>query len=504
MELFFVLLSLCLFFILKACLNNVLLGFPNRRFRKLPPGPRGLPLIGNLLMIGDRPHESLTELAKIHGPLMTVKLGFATTVVASSAEMAKEMFQKNDRACMGRAIPDAVTAETDHHLSLVWSSGGPHWTNLRKLCNTQLFTAQRLDQLQHLRHQIMDNMVSHVAEARDAKEGIFVGRLVFGTSLNLLSNTMFSGAMLDAKSDAMKELKVLMARIMELAGRPNLADCFPFLRRFDPQGIRREIKVSYDRLHELLEDMIDQRMKRRASGSPRCGDFLDVLFDHSEKHGDEFDRRNINILLSDLFIGGTDTTSTTIEWAMTELLRNPTIMAKAKTELALTIGSKRSIQEQDLPKLPYLDAIIKETMRLHPTAPLLLPHRAETEVEVCGYTIPKHTQILVNAWSMAQDASYWVQPKNFTPERFLSSEVDFVGKNFAFIPFGAGRRICPGLGLGIRMLKLVLANLLYHFDWKLPNGMLPQELDMQDKFGVTLQKAIPLVAIPVAVGAAIP
>jgi len=229
---------------------------------------------------------------------MTVKLGFATIVVSSSAEMAKEILQKNDQACMGRAIPDVVTVDSDYQLSIVWSSGGPQWANLRKLCNTHIFATQSLDKLQHLRHEIMDNMVSEVVEARDAREPIFIGRLVFGTMLNLLSNVMFSGAMLDAKSDAIKELKVLIGKITELGGRPNLADCFPFLKRFDPQGLRREIKVSYDRLHELLEEIIDRRMKQRVSGSPRHGDFLDVLFDYSEAHGDEFNRRNINVLLS--------------------------------------------------------------------------------------------------------------------------------------------------------------------------------------------------------------
>jgi len=204
-------------------------------------------------------------------------------------------------------------------------------------------------------------------------------------------------------------------------------------------------------------------------------------------------------LSQDLFTGGTETTTTTTEWAMAELLRNPTIMAKAKKELAEAIGAERSIREQDVAKLPYLEAIIKETMRLHPTAPFLLPHRAVTDVQVCGYTIPKHTQILVNAWSMARDTSYWIEPEKFIPERFLGSEVDFVGRHFAFIPFGAGRRICPGLVLAVRMLNLVLANLLHHFDWKLPNGMVPEELDMQDTFGVTLQKVVPLVAIPLPV-----
>ncbi|KAL2543507.1 Cytochrome [Forsythia ovata] len=466
--------------------------------KNLPPGPIGLPIIGNLLTIGDRPHESLANLAKIYGPLMTVKLGSVNVVVASSTEMAKEILQKHDQNFLGRPIPDAVTAEKGYELSMAWLSGGLQWKKLRKICQSQIFTMQRLDSLQDLRHQMMKNMVARVDEARETQEAIHVGRLVFGTTLNLLSNTMFSVDMLDPKSDALKELKVLIAKIMELAGKPNISDYFPFLKSFDFQGIRGEIKVSYDRLHDLLDKIIDQRLKRRASGSCWTGDFLDVLLDHTEERGpDKLDHLDVNLLLMDLFIGGTDTTTTTMEWAMAELLHNPAILAKVKQELSVEIGSEKDVQEQDLSRLPYLEAIIKETMRLHTTAPLLLPHRAEADVQICGYTIPKHTQILVNAWSISRDTNYWDEPTKFKPERFLNSEIDFRGKNFSFIPFSAGRRICPGLNLGVRMVSLILANLVHKFEWKLPNAVEPKEMDMKDKFGITLQKAEPLVAFPV-------
>lgn len=199
-----------------------------------------------------------------------------------------------------------------------------------------------------------------------------------------------------------------------------------------------------------------------------------------------------------MFIGGTGATTTIVEWAMAELLRNPRIMAKAKQELAETLGFGRgSIQEKHILRLPYLQSVLKETMRLHPTAPLLLAHRALIDVEVCGYTIPKHTPVLVNAWAVARDPMYWDKPKEFIPERFMvdgSAEMDFRGTNFSFIPFGSGRRICPGLALGVRMLHLLLASLIHLFDWKLPDGMAPEEIELSDKFGIKMQN--PLVVIP--------
>ncbi|KAI3453623.1 hypothetical protein Pfo_010286 [Paulownia fortunei] len=316
----------------------------------------------------------------------------------------------------------------------------------------------------------MRNMVERLIEAREAGEATWIARLVFGIAVSLLSNSMFSGDMLDPKSDGMKELQMLNANIMLLVGKPNLADFFPFLK------------------------------PRRISGSDRCGDFLDVLLDYTEEDGPQrLNRIDVKLLLVEMFIAGTDTTSTTVEWAMAELLHNLTILYKAKQELSEKITPGKTVQEQDIPRLPYLKAVIKESMRLHQIAPFLLPRRAEEEVEICGYTIPKHTKFFVNAWSISRDTTYWEEPIVFKPERFLNSEIDFRGRDLSFIPFSAGRRMCPGLNLGVRMVSLILATLVHNFDWVLPNGMAPEKMDMTDKFGVTLQKAKPLVAIPMKI-----
>ncbi|KAG8374815.1 hypothetical protein BUALT_Bualt10G0034800 [Buddleja alternifolia] len=288
--------------LLLVCISHFILGITKILLfskKKLPPGPKGLPILGSLLSIGDRPHESLTKLAKTYGPLMTVKFGLVNIVIASSADMAREILQKNDQAFLGRPTPDAVAAEKNYDMSMVWASGqSPHWKKLRKICNSQVFTTQRLDKLQDLRHQMMKKMIERVDGARKTREGIHVGRLVFGTTLNLLSNTMFSGDMFDVRSDEMKELKELIANMMELAGRPNIADYLPFLKPFDPQGIRRGMMVSYDGLHKLFDDIIGRRIKRRVCEEGRFGDFLDVLLDYTEQHGPEhLTYQNVKILL---------------------------------------------------------------------------------------------------------------------------------------------------------------------------------------------------------------
>lgn len=202
--------------------------------------------------------------------------------------------------------------------------------------------------------------------------------------------------------------------------------------------------------------------------------------------------------MQDLFIAGSDTTTSTLEFAMAELLKNPKAMLKAKAELEHTIGKGNPVEEHDMARLPYLHAIIKETLRLHPATPLLLPRRAEADVEISGYTIPKGSQVLVNAWAIGRDPSVWDNPDMFWPERFLGSNVDVKGRHFELLPFGGGRRICPGLPLAMRILVSVLGSLVNSFDWRLEDGVTPENMDMDDRFGITTEKAQPLRAVPVA------
>lgn len=203
------------------------------------------------------------------------------------------------------------------------------------------------------------------------------------------------------------------------------------------------------------------------------------------------------MILQDLFVAGTDTTSSTLEWAMTELLVNPKIMSKAKKELEEIIGKGNLVEESDIARLPYLQAIMKETLRLHPPTPLLVPRKAARDVDICGHTIPKDAQVLVNVWTIGRDPNIWENPTLFSPERFLGSEIDIKGRNFELVPFGSGRRICPGILLATRMLLLMLGSLINSFDWKLENDMKPEDVDMNEKFGITLQKAQSLRAVPI-------
>lgn len=203
------------------------------------------------------------------------------------------------------------------------------------------------------------------------------------------------------------------------------------------------------------------------------------------------------IWIQDLFTAGTDTTSSTLEWAMAELLRNPDMLSKARSELEQAIGKGKQVEESDIVKLPYLQAILKETFRIHPIVPLLLPRKAEVDTVVQGFSIPKGTQVLVNTWAIARDPTTWDEPDMFMPERFLGSNVDVKGQHFELIPFGAGRRICPGLPLAMRMLPLMLGSLINCFEWRLEDDMKPEDINMEEKYSITIRMGQTLRAIPV-------
>ncbi|GAV79597.1 p450 domain-containing protein [Cephalotus follicularis] len=467
---------------------------------KLPPGPVPLPILGNFLELGDKPHVSLANLAKAHGPIMSLKLGQVTTIVFSSATMANEVLQKHDLSFSNRLIGDAVKVHHHYEDSIVWLPVAKRWRNLRKICNSHIFSKQKLDEKQYLRRKKVQELVAYVKECCQAGCAVDIGQVAFNTMLNLLSSTTFSVDLADPRLDTAREFKEVVWRIMEEAGKPNLGDYFPVLKKIDPQGIRRRLGIHVGKLFDMFDGMTNERLQlRKSPGYSSTNDVLDTLLNITEDNSEAMDKSNIKHLLLDLFVAGTDTTSTTLEWAMAELLGNPKTLAKAQEELEQNIGKSNQLEESDIPRLPYLQAIIKENFRLHPTVPLLLPRKAGEDVEMNGYIVPKGAQIIVNAWNIGRDPSSWEDPNKFMPESFLGSDIEPLGRNFELIPFGGGRRVCPGLPLALRMLPLMLGTLVHSFNWKLEEGVKAEEMDMEEKFGISLAKAQPLRAVPLSI-----
>ncbi|VFQ92048.1 unnamed protein product [Cuscuta campestris] len=474
-----------------------------RRRKTLPPGPFPLPVIGSLHLLGDKPHISLSRLAAKYGPVMNLKLGTVNTVVISSPAAAKEALQKQDTFfSSGRAVSDALRAHDHHRYSVAFLPVSSQWRALRKMLTSHIFSGSKLDANRQLRHRKIQDLISYCRKISQEGGAVDIGMEVFKTNLNLLSNTVFSKDMCDPDSDSAKEFKDLVSSIMVEVGSPNVADYFPVLRLLDPLGVRRRTAGHFGKVLRLFKDLIDDRTaamgERSSDGGGRDDDVLDSLLGSGEK-GEAVDSTQIQHLFQDLFVAGTDTSSNTIEWAMSELLKNPDTMAKAQSELRKVIGKGKLVHETDITRLPYLQCVMKETLRLHPPVPFLIPRKVDQNLTLSGHTILKDSQILVNVWAIGRDPTVWEAPLEFKPERFLELGMDARGKDFELVPFGAGRRICPGLPMAMRMVPVMVGSLLNSFQWRIEGDVLPQDLDMEERFGITLARISPLRAIPIAV-----
>ncbi|KAL3749298.1 hypothetical protein ACJRO7_010411 [Eucalyptus globulus] len=478
----------------------------NRKRTKLPPQPPAWPVIGNILDLGTMPHQNLHNFRAKHGPVTWLKLGSVNTMVIQSAQAAAEFFKGHDSAFADRKCPHALTALGYDQGSLAVGRYGGYWRVLRRICSVELLVTKRVNETAHLRQKCVDNMVVYLEEEMAVKQvtteqGIDLSHFLFLMGFNVVGNMVLSRDLLDPKSKDGPEFFDAMNRFMEWAGKPNVADFLPWLKWLDPQGIKASMAKDMGRAMKIAEGFVKERLEeRKLRGEMRTtNDFLDAVLDY-EGDGKEGPRKissqNVIIIILEMFFAGSETTSSTIEWAMAELLRQPVSMKKAKDEINQIVGLNSKLEESDTEKMPFMQAVVKETLRLHPPLPLLVPRNAIKETNFMGFHIPKDTQVFVNAWGIGRDPDAWEDPLAFKPERFLGSKIDYKGQNFELIPFGSGRRMCVGLSLADRVLHLGLAKLLYHFDWELGDGLTPETLDMRERVGITLRKLHPLKVIP--------
>jgi cytochrome P450 len=465
---------------------------------RLPPGPRQLPVIGNLLGLRGDLHHTLAQLARVHGPVMRLKLGMTTAVVISSRDAAREAFTSHDRRLAARAVPDSARALGFSDRSTIWlPSSDQRWKTMRGIVATHVFSPRSLASVRGVRERKARDLVSYI-RARAGQE-LEVGQVVYGGVLNLVSTALFSVDVVDVGAQSAQGLKEAMRELSELVSKPNVSDVFPFLRPLDLQGRCRSAARHFEKVFRVLDDVIDRRQAEASATKSTRGDFLDELL-HLTSTG-TIAREDVRTVMFDVFVAGSDTISITVEWAMAELLRNPSIMAKVRADIEDVLGGMETVEEPDAAGMPYLQAVVKEAMRLHPVAPILLPHQAvEDGVEVGGYAVPKGSTVIFNTWAIMRDPAAWERPDEFLPERwFLDgvAKMNFRGKDFEFLPFGSGRRVCPGLPMAERVVPFLLASLLHGFEWTLPSGMCAELLDVTEKFSTANVMAVPLKAVPI-------
>ncbi|KAG6529048.1 flavonoid 3'-monooxygenase CYP75B137-like [Zingiber officinale] len=478
------------------------------RSRPLPPGPRGWPVVGNLPQLGTKPHRTLQALSEIYGPLFRLRFGSVDVVVAASADVASQFLRAQDANFSDRPPNSGAEHVAYNYQDLVFAPYGPRWRHLRKLCSVHLFSAKALGDLRWVREGEIGLLVRALVCGRNP---VNVGQAVNVCATNALARAMLGRRVFEEEGAASGEFKEMVVELMRLAGEFNVGDFVPWLRWLDLQGVVERMKRLHRKYDEMLDGIIEEHRRAKAAGGRGGGgggkgrDLLSVLIELTEKPDDEGGKltdTNIKALLLNLFTAGTDTSSSTVEWALAELIRHPAVLRRAQAELDVAVGKARLVQEADLPDLPLLQAVVKETFRLHPSTPLSLPRVASEACEVGGFTVPKGATLLVNVWAITHDPSSWgPQAAEFQPDRFLPGGahegVDLRGNDFELIPFGAGRRICAGMSLGIRMVQLMTATLVHAFDWRLPEGQTPDKLDMEEAYGLTLQRAAPLTALPV-------
>ncbi|GLJ19387.1 hypothetical protein SUGI_0349350 [Cryptomeria japonica] len=385
--------------------------------------------------------------------------------------MSREVLKNNDHSFSSRIINTAARALYYQGTSLIWSPNGPHWRLLRKIYNAEIFSPKRLDALQHLRREEVCKTIDCILE--DCKQGnsVKIGERAFMMSLSLVGQMVCGKQLLEPGSAQAAEFKGV--------------------------GVSSKTKILAQRFDNMYNRLIEERLAQRADMQCRGNDvkdFLDAMLDLRED-GTQLSLENIKATLMDMFTAGTDTISGTIEWTMAELLRNRTVMRKVQAELDDVVGMERRIEEADIANLPYLRAVVKEVLRLHPAAPLIF-RRADMSREISGFLVPEKTQVIVNVWGLGRDPAAWKDPLNFNPDRFLEYNIDYKGQDFEFIPFGAGRRICIGLPLAQRMVHLVVGSLVQTFNWSIPIDN-QAGIDMSETFGLTLLKTVPLRAIPI-------
>ncbi|WCJ28164.1 cytochrome P450 family 71 subfamily B polypeptide 35 [Euphorbia peplus] len=464
--------------------------------KTLPPGPSKLPLIGNLLnMLGAEPHHVLAQLARQYGPLMHLQLGEISAVVVSNPKMAQEILKTHDLVFAQRPQLLASKIITYGGTDIAFSPLGEYWKQMKRISLTELLGPKRVESFRQLREDEVEKFIKSVGKS--------VGKKInFTERIFQLTNDITCKAAFGDECEDQDAVIAVTKETTLVAGGFGIPDLFPSLEFLHVMsGFKGRLERIRSELSRVFGKIIDDHKKKLMSQSGNefeKEDLVDVLLklQGSGRLQCPVTTDNLKAVIVDLFIAGTDTSSTTIEWAMSEMMRNPRVFKKAQAEVRNAFRGKKVIREEDVQKLTYLPLVLKETLRLHPPAPLLLPRESRKTCEVAGFEIPIKTKVIVNAWAIGRDPETWEEANSFKPERFMDNAVDFKGMDFEFIPFGAGRRICPGIAFGLANMELPLARLLYHFDWKLPEGITSENLDMTESFGATVGRKNNLYLIP--------
>ncbi|CAD5185728.1 unnamed protein product [Musa acuminata subsp. malaccensis] len=463
--------------------------------KNLPPSPPSFPIIGHLHLIAKLPpHRALAAIATARGPVVLLRLGSRPVLLVSSAPAAEECFTAHDVAFANR--PNLLAPQILGFVctTMGWTPHGPHWRDLRRIYAVHLLSSAALRSSSDSRTRVVRSLAKSLFLEPGDSEPNGPRRVEMKSRLfNLVYDVMMGlvATALEESAEDRHRFREIVEETSAVSGAANVADFFPVLQRLGWRGPERKLARLVQKRDALIGQLIERhRARRRRSGSN--GDkerptMIEVMLSLQESDPETYTDVTIKALSAELLGAATDTTASTMEWAMCLLLIHPEVLHAARAELDAKIGQGRMAEEKDIPNLPYLNCIINETLRLYPAVPLLVPHESSQHCTVGGYDVPRGTMLLANAWAIHRDPNTWDEPEEFKPERFQCEGGKEAG--LRMLPFGSGRRKCPGEGLAMRLIGLALATLIHCFEWeKLPG----EEVDMTEGPGLTMPKAKPL------------
>ncbi|KAL2470869.1 Cytochrome [Abeliophyllum distichum] len=463
-----------------------------------PPSPPRLPVIGNLHQLGRIPHYSLWKLSHKYGPIMLLKLGQVPTLVVSSPELAKEVLKTHDLNCCTRPLSRGQKKISYNFLDLAFCPYGEYWREMRKMCVMELFTSRRVQSYWKVREEEIKHLIETIM--RGAPRPVQMDDTMFSLTNSVICKIAF-GTSHRGNQFENGQIKELLADSMIFLSGFSASDLFPSSVGWIinlTTGHHWKLERCFRNFDTFFQKLLDEHLNP-SRPRPENDDIIDVMLGLAQDRTTilKLNKEHIKAILVDIFLGAVDTSSCTLVWMMAELVRNPRVMKSVQEEIRNCIGRKPFVEETELEKLNYFKLVVKETLRLHPPASLLLPHETIRQCKIGGYDVLAKTRVLVNAWAIGRDPKIWENPQDFYPERFEGKDYDFKGQNFEYLPFGSGRRSCPGMTMGLITVMFNTANLLHCFDWKLPNGMKPEEINMEEEFGLNIRKKVPLYLVPV-------
>ncbi|GMH29648.1 hypothetical protein Nepgr_031491 [Nepenthes gracilis] len=479
--------------------------------KRQPPEPAGSwPLIGHLRLLASSPlpHIALANLADKYGPIFQIKFGVHPVLVVSSWELAEECLAKNDKVFVNRPRTLAVEQLAYNSAMFAYSPYGPYWRELRKIVTVNLLSNHKLEQLKHIRIFEVRTAVKTLHDkwrqiSQDVTSaGILVElkQWIGNINSNAIVRLVAGKALWEFyKNEQYSHCQIAIRKFIEFLGTFTVSDALPFLRWLDIGGYEKNMMRSAEQLDSILQGWLEEHKRFRSSRKVHGQqDFIDTMLDILHIPQEKPSSFELDTIIKAtclaVILGGIDTTTTTLTWALSLLLNNRHVLKKALDELDTIVGKERLVDDSDMENLVYLQAIIKEAMRLYPAAPLSGPREAINDCNISGYHVRASTRLFVNIHKIHRDPRVWPNPCEFRPERFLTTHkhVDVRGQNFKLIPFGSGKRICPGISFAIQIMAFTLANLLQAFEITTLSN---KQVDLTERFGLTSIKATPLEVI---------